>query len=551
MGYAQIIGGGTDGRYTIKLDWGESTKAALLAALGAEQARLQAALAAQQVAVAAADAAEAVVIADLQALIDAYVAGEAALPPEERGKSIGPFRQIYDKRLADLYKLRTKHAPVRIALDAIKAALVVCSKRIEYWHQFVPSETRDAWCVDLTETLAGYTATAEIPGESSLILVLPRGWVSSDGVLAARELMSPEQVFFNAAILPGWQKDKPTYRWGTLSAIDWDAQTATVALAEARSSAQGLGVNRQATLTGVPFSYMNCGVRSFGTSDRVVVGFEGQSWSSPRVIGYLDNPRKCPPKFSETYEIPTQQLKKGLAISPTVNLALFWSGGAQPITYQVAEGSLPAGVSLSPAGVLSGTPSAEGTAAGIVVRGSDVFYAPGVNRRYDDSNAFAIVVAPGYVTPLDLPATSSTTIDINEDAVVVVSTTSKAAAEPPNYPTPGLYIQCVGAPFFMQYPIDLDYDLQINAGAWWAAALPAPDASFWYRATLLSGNAWTGMTPGVWVTSVSMEWRVSQPGGTVNQTLAATWKVEISTNSSGTNIVSTATGSITCTGISA
>ena len=46
------------------------------------------------------------------------------------------------------------------------------------------------------------------------------------------------------------------------------------------------------------------------------------------------------------------------------------SGGVGPYTYSLASGSLPAGLSLSTAGVLSGTPS-QGGSFTLVVRGQD------------------------------------------------------------------------------------------------------------------------------------------------------------------------------------
>ena len=158
------------------------------------------------------------------------------------------------------------------------------------------TEARDAWCADLTEDATGYVATLEIPGESDLILIAPGGRtpvLATDGYLRSRSLMAPWQAYFNAAILPGWQKFKPTYRWGTITALDKDADTATVVLADARSSAQRLSVNQASTLVNVPVEYMECNSDAFEIGDNIVVKFIGQDWSAPRVIGFLDNPREC------------------------------------------------------------------------------------------------------------------------------------------------------------------------------------------------------------------------------------------------------------------
>lgn len=114
-----------------------------------------------------------------------------------------------------------------------------------------------------------------------------------DGVMLSRELTSPAQAFFNAAIFPGWQKWTPTYRWGTASDVSDETNTMTVTLGAATSSAQGLNVNESTVLYNVPITYMGCDSWAFWDGDRVVVEFERQSQMSPRVIGFLDNPREC------------------------------------------------------------------------------------------------------------------------------------------------------------------------------------------------------------------------------------------------------------------
>jgi len=119
--------------------------------------------------------------------------------------------------------------------------------------------------------------------------------VYGDGVLTGRQVMSPAQAYFNAAILPGWQKYKPTYRWGTASNVNYTANTMTVTLASAVSSAQGLNVNAATTLSAVPVEYMTCNAGAFENGDRVVVKFRQQDQAQPAVIGFVDNPKACEP----------------------------------------------------------------------------------------------------------------------------------------------------------------------------------------------------------------------------------------------------------------
>lgn len=117
--------------------------------------------------------------------------------------------------------------------------------------------------------------------------------VYGDGKMLKTHLMSPAQAFFNAAIFPGWQKYLPTYRWGTITSLDKISDTATVALAEAKSQAQSLNVNQASTLANIPVVYMTCNAEAFEIGDNVIVEFETQDWGNPRVIGFLDNPRAC------------------------------------------------------------------------------------------------------------------------------------------------------------------------------------------------------------------------------------------------------------------
>jgi hypothetical protein len=163
----------------------------------------------------------------------------------------------------------------------------------------VRTETVSGWSADLTEDASGLVATVEIPGENALVLVAPAAPAptAADGVLTAREVQSPEQVFWNAAVLPGWQKWKPTYRLGTITALDVEADTASVTLDAAYSSAQGLNVNQATSLTAVPVVYMSCNALAFEVGDRCVVAFTGQSQDAPKVVGFRDHPKACAPDF--------------------------------------------------------------------------------------------------------------------------------------------------------------------------------------------------------------------------------------------------------------
>jgi len=92
-------------------------------------------------------------------------------------------------------------------------------------------------------------------------------------------------------MLPGWQKWKPTYRYGAITALDGD--TADVSLDSALSSQQGLNVNQAGVLTGVDIEYMSCDGAAFDVGDEVLIQFSGQDWASPKVIGFKEEPKAC------------------------------------------------------------------------------------------------------------------------------------------------------------------------------------------------------------------------------------------------------------------
>lgn len=291
MGYATVVSGGEDGRYTIEIDTGEWRRVELLAAINAAISQLEIQLVDAQAKLDEAEAKEQTQRDAVQYEIDAYAAAAADLPP---GTTL-PQADGITFELNKLRALEVNNQPIRALVDALKFDLAAARKQAAAWNTLQALEVRPAWCADLTEDRAAgsQVGTIEIPGEPKLVLIAPgaRGWMPSDGFLMSRELQRPDQLFVNAALLPGVTKWRPTYRWGTCTAKDDDANTMSVSLAA--QTAAGLSVNQGTTLTGVPVSYMWCNSKAFEVGDRVVVSFTGQDWSSPVVIGFVDNPKPC------------------------------------------------------------------------------------------------------------------------------------------------------------------------------------------------------------------------------------------------------------------
>lgn len=343
MGVCKILGGGADGRYQIELDFGSAQKAALLAAINAAINKNALDILQAEAKVAEAEAEEQAMFGVLTDLITAITTGTA----EEAANAAIE----YPKRAEEAAQLRARNASVRYTLSRLTVARKSLSEYLAQFTTFSATTTRDAWCADLTTNRAAgsYVATMEIKGEPDLVVIAPgaRAWNAADGQMLGREMMSPWQVFWNAAVLPGWQKWKPTYRWGTITTIDYDANTCSVALADALSSAQRLGVNQVSTIDNVPISYMTCNAEAFEVGDRVIVQFILQSWRMPSVVGFLDNPFSCT-KYVIRYEdvyasnslIAEYKVRKGGTAFGCVaperqqpNPFLYWKIGSQVITY--------------------------------------------------------------------------------------------------------------------------------------------------------------------------------------------------------------------------
>jgi len=311
MGKATIVGGGPDGLYSVALDYGSEARDARVAKITARLAELANTIGILQDAVDAQQAIEDAQKGAVGAAIDAYAAAR-----EADAATLAAALAAYTAAATALAQEKQKTAELQWPLDLLKNEQAQLTKNQTYWDGLVLTETVPAWCADLTEDASGLVATIEIPGENALVLVAPAAPAPgpTDGLLTAREVQSPEQVFWNAAVLPGWQKWKPTYRLGTITALDVEADTASVTLDAATSSAQGLNVNQATSLTAVPVVYMSCNALAFEVGDRCVVAFTGQSQDAPKVVGFRDHPKACAPEFvlvPVAQQMPTEWVEEG------------------------------------------------------------------------------------------------------------------------------------------------------------------------------------------------------------------------------------------------
>jgi len=402
MGRATIISGGTDGLYTVTMDYGSLRKAALLAYVDGEIVpwgeRVNAAKtsydiqkiieeAARTEALDAVDAnvqamiqkaAAETAVNEAQAALEALAANQTASPAQieaaqtalaEAQAALATAKEAAvkaDKAYVDattkLRKAMAATVPLQTEYQSLQNNLTRLLKDRVYWTSIEAEKVMTAYCADFTEDASGIVATIEMPGEDATVVIAPAGSPpANDGFLIDRALQSPEQAFFNAAILPGWQKYKPTYRRGVITALDESTDTANVSLYADASSAQGLDVNQTDSLSGVPVRYMTCNAGAFSVGDKCVVEFAGQDWGAPTVIGFVDGPKPCGyllQYFVSAYEQRTGDyldLKNAYAMGPTEDVQRVQRGkDAKPVV--VPPGGIyslpyPAGQSVQTLGI--------------------------------------------------------------------------------------------------------------------------------------------------------------------------------------------------------
>lgn len=294
MSKATVLSTGADGLYRVRVDYGTAQRDAelvrldqLIASLGLEIEGLETSLAAFKA------EEEAPAEAEVNAAQAAYIAASKATPRDDSATKAAI--EAHSAAIKVLFDVRSRYAMLSSLIDERKVQRADTVRRRGALAAAVVEEEQDAWCADYTLDAVGDVAAIAVPGENQRIVIAPGAPAPADefGQLLARELQSGPQAFFNAAILPGWQRWMPTHRTGTVTAVDVVADTVDVTLTAASSSAQSLPINEPGALSAVPVRYMTCNAAAFVVGDRALVAFDGQSWDAPRVIGFADHPRPC------------------------------------------------------------------------------------------------------------------------------------------------------------------------------------------------------------------------------------------------------------------
>lgn len=172
-------------------------------------------------------------------------------------------------------------------------------------------QTMQAWCGDLTEDLSGEVGVIEIAGDIDKGVNIQPGYdgnaaydASRDGEMKQVQKFPnsepTQEIYWNWAMRPGWQKWRSKYRYGSITSIDYDADTCSVnldaCLATDTPDGKALDVNQSSSLSGVSIDYMDCNSSAFEVGDEVLIELDHgvlNGWINPKVIGFKDNPQAC------------------------------------------------------------------------------------------------------------------------------------------------------------------------------------------------------------------------------------------------------------------
>lgn len=218
---------------------------------------------------------------------------DLAIPDLQAG--VDGARDTITKLQAELVRLRATErlAELRVA-ELIAENLSVLKRRAQL--EAVPEGRElELWCADYTLDLSGEVGLVDVNDEGGRGTIIQPGYAGEgvysaarDGALFPNIAQSGPQIFFNAAVLPGVQKWLPRYRVGEITKIQ--ADTCTVLLDPAKSSAQQLNINKAGTLADIPIVYMDCDGSAFQKGDRVLVRFTA---NGPLVVGFEKEPVPC------------------------------------------------------------------------------------------------------------------------------------------------------------------------------------------------------------------------------------------------------------------
>jgi hypothetical protein len=290
MSKGEIISHAGEGKYLVRQKLATDRIQRELEKLGERLAQLAVDLPNKKLELIQADGAVNDKAQDIDSAIPALMAGEEGA------------RDTIKRLQTELIRLRSDASQIGFEVKALIAEDLAARKRKNLLQRVPDGKDLEAWCADFSLELEGEVGIADINDEGGKGLVIRPGFEDlavhepdRDGTLYPDLAQSSAQAYLNAALLPGVQKWRPQYRVGIITSVVDDF--CDLSMADAKSSAQGLDINKESVLRGVPIKYMDCNGDVFQEGDRVVVEMQGRDWQQPRVIGFESNPRECTPAF--------------------------------------------------------------------------------------------------------------------------------------------------------------------------------------------------------------------------------------------------------------
>lgn len=158
-------------------------------------------------------------------------------------------------------------------------------------------DVRELWCADYSEELSGEVGLVAVAGKPGALLVAPGG-EKTDGELLPVATMGTGMAGFRLLTEPGMEKWRPTFRTGTITAMD-DEGLCDVELDPAKSRLRPeVNQNQTDHLSGVPVFYMDCHHEAFAEGDAVLINWQEQK---PVIVGFAKEPRPCSSRLWVTF----------------------------------------------------------------------------------------------------------------------------------------------------------------------------------------------------------------------------------------------------------
>jgi len=198
---------------------------------------------------------------------------------------------VFEARIADIDERLLTETDSN-AISYMKLLKTSYQKQIVKLNSITTGEYVFIWSTRYDETLTGTVPIAEAVIEGGFKNVIDIGsWSQADdGWIRPTALMTPASAYYNYAMLAGTEKWKPSYREGTIYAINYTTDKCAVVLTSAVMV--GLNVNQTPLLFSVSIEYPPCNSRAFEVGDKVLVQFS-YNWNTPKVIGFTESPVKC------------------------------------------------------------------------------------------------------------------------------------------------------------------------------------------------------------------------------------------------------------------